>query len=86
MLGIRYLLPLNLESKLWIDTKGDFRVVLEKEIQITNRFSVSGEVEYDTGTQWEWVARAEWTINKYFSLFGDYHSNYKGGVGITIRL
>jgi FtsP/CotA-like multicopper oxidase with cupredoxin domain len=85
ILGIRYLLPLNFESKLWVDTKGDFRVVLEKKIQVISRLSVAGEVEYDTGTQWEWVARAEWTINKYLSLFGDYHSDYKGGVGLTIR-
>ena len=85
ILGIHYLLPLNFESKLWVDIKGDFRVVLQKKIQVISRLSVAGEAEYDTGTQWEWVARAEWTINKYLSLFGDYHSDYKGGVGLTIR-
>jgi FtsP/CotA-like multicopper oxidase with cupredoxin domain len=83
--GVRYLLPLNFKSKLWVDTKGDLRAVLDKKIQMTSRFSLGGEIEYDTGTQWEWVVRAEWTLNKQFSLYGDYHSNYKGGAGLTVR-
>lgn len=85
ILGIHYLLPLNFRSKLWVDTKGDLRAVLEKKMQMTNRLNIGGEIEFDTGSQWEWVGRAEWILNKQFSLFGDYHSNYKGGAGVLIR-
>ncbi|RJQ17701.1 MAG: copper oxidase [Nitrospiraceae bacterium] len=83
--GVSYLLPLNIESRTQVDTKGDFRMGISKKIQLTDRFSVSGDAEYDTGTQWEGIVRAEWTLNKYASLIGAYHSDYKGGVGVTVR-
>ncbi|RJQ52432.1 MAG: copper oxidase, partial [Nitrospiraceae bacterium] len=83
--GIRYLLPLNVESRLWADTKDEIRISLSKKLQITDRLSLSGDAEYDTGTQWEGVVRAEWTLNKYASLTGAYHSDYKGGAGVAFR-
>jgi hypothetical protein len=83
--GIRYLLPLNFESRSWVDTGGDFRIGISKKIQLTDRLSISGDAEYDTGTQWEGIVRAEWTLNKYASLTGTYHSDYKGGMGVIIR-
>ncbi len=85
VLGIRYILLMNFKSKLWIDTKGDVRVVLENNIQITARLSIEFEVEYDTDSEWEWISRAEWTLSKYLSLLSSYHSDYKGGIGLTIR-
>jgi len=85
VLGIRYLLPLNIESRFSADTKNEIRISFSKKLQITDRFSISGDAEYDTGTQWEGIVRAEWTLNKYASLIGAYHSDYKGGVGVIIR-
>lgn len=85
ILGIHYLLPLNIESTLRIDTAGEFRIGAGKKIQLTDRLSISGDAEYDTATQWEGIVKAEWTLNKYASLTGAYHSDYKGGAGVIIR-
>jgi len=43
-----------------------------------------GSAEYDTGTQWKGIVRAEWMLNKYTSLIGAYYSDYKGGGGLFI--
>ncbi|MBI5740560.1 MAG: multicopper oxidase domain-containing protein [Nitrospirae bacterium] len=83
--GVNYLLPLNIGSRIWADTKKEAGMSLEKKLRITDRLSVAGDVEYDTGTQWEGVVRAEWTLNKYASLVGSYHSDYKGGAGVSVR-
>ncbi|MBI5074517.1 MAG: multicopper oxidase domain-containing protein [Nitrospirae bacterium] len=85
VLGIRYLLPLNIESRAWVDTEKELRISLEKKIQITDRFSVFGHLTYDTGTKSEWAAGGEWTINKWLSLTARHHSDYGTGAGIIIR-
>lgn len=84
--GIRYLIPLNLETLVWVDTDGDFRFRLEKELQLTSRLSVFGEAEYDTDKKWEGIAGAAWTINKQMSLIGQWSSEFGLGVGIRILL
>jgi FtsP/CotA-like multicopper oxidase with cupredoxin domain len=83
--GIWQLLPLNFEGAIRVDTEGDVRFVLEKEVQATSRLSVFGEVEYDTGTQWEGSAGAAWTLTKHFDIRGQYHSEYGLGAGVTVR-
>jgi len=85
VVGVSYLLPLNIESRVWADTDKEIRISLEKKLQVASRLSISGSAEYDTGTQWEGIVRAEWTLNKYASLAGTYHSDYKGGIGVIIR-
>jgi hypothetical protein len=85
VLGVRYLLPLNIEGKVWVDTEKELRISLEKKIQITDRFNLSGQIEYDTGTKSEWVAGGEWTINKWLSLTVRRHSDYGSGAGVMIR-
>ena len=85
ILGVRYLLPFNFESLVWIDTEGEFRFSLEKEIQITSRLAIFVDAEYDTEEKWEWVAGSEWIFNKYLSIIAQYHSDFEGGVGLTIR-
>lgn len=85
IVGVRYLLPMNLESTVWIDTEGEFRIRVGKEIQLTDRLGAFGEVEYDTENRWEWIAGAEWTLAKSFSLIGKYHSEFGLGAGLLIR-
>lgn len=85
ILGVRYLLPLNLESMVWVDTDGDFRVALGKELMITDRLSLFGDVKYDTDTEWEGVAGAGWTISKRFSAIVQWHSEFQWGAGLHIR-
>lgn len=85
IVGVRYLLPLNYESEVRLDTEGDLRFTLAKEMMLTSRLSAFAEAEYDGETRWEWAAGGEWTLNKQLSLIGQYHSEYGGGGGITIR-
>jgi hypothetical protein len=73
------------ESSLWIDTIGDVRLLLENEIQLTERLYAFGEFQYDTESDEEWMVGAGWTLNKYFSVIAQYHSEYKGGIGINAR-
>jgi hypothetical protein len=83
--GIRYLLPFNFESRIWVDTSGGGRITLEKEFHLTPRISLKGEVEYDTHTQWEGKVGLNYTINKNISLIGQWHSDFSWGSGLQIR-
>lgn len=83
--GIEYILPLNIESKVWVDTEGGARVILEKELHITPRLSIFGEVEYDTHDEWEGKTGLSYMINKNFSLIGQWHSEYGWGGGAQVR-
>ena len=73
-----------IESALWLDTEGDLRVIVEKEIQLTDRLYAFGDFQYDTESKEEWMAGAGWIINRYFSIVGQYHSEYRGGIGLNI--
>ncbi|MDP8236777.1 MAG: multicopper oxidase domain-containing protein [Candidatus Erginobacter occultus] len=81
ILGFYYLLPLNIESRVWIDTKGAGRFKLEKELALTPRWELFGETEYDTREKWEGKAGLLYRINKNFSLAGQWHSEYGWGGG-----
>jgi CopA family copper-resistance protein len=83
--GARYRLPWLIMSEWGIDTEGDVRVRLDKEIQLTNHAALFGEIQYDTGSEWEGSAGLTWTLNKPLSLIGQYHSSYGLGGGIVAR-
>ncbi len=83
--GIEYRLPYLIGSTLWIDSEGDLRAGIGKHLQITSRLSVFGELQYDTGSEWEWSAGAEYMLNKPFSLIAQYHSEHGFGGGLKFR-
>ncbi len=83
--GVRYLLPFMFESAVWIDTEGELRVSLEKEIQLTERLFAFWEYQYDTESKEEWLASAGWILSKHFSVVIQHHSEYEGGIGVNIR-
>ncbi len=83
--GLTYLLPLYIESTLWIDTEGEARIALEKSFALTPRLALYGEVEYDTEEEWEGGTGFRYMVSKDFSLLGSYHSEYGVGAGIQIR-
>lgn len=84
--GVRYLLPLLIDSTVWVDTDADIRIILDKEVHLTKRLSAFGELQYDTESKWEWKAGGAIMINKWLSLVGQYYSEFGGGGGIEIRL
>ena len=85
ILGVRYLLPLMIQSQAWVDTEGDFRLALRQSIPLTPRLAVYGGVEYDTLSRWEGVAGLEYVLGKRFSLIGQWHSEYGLGAGVAVR-
>ena len=85
VLGVRYLLPLNVESMLWVDSDGGARVALDKEFTLTPRLSLIGEVQYDTHDQWEGKTGMSYLLTKNVSLLGQWHSEYGWGGGLQVR-
>jgi CopA family copper-resistance protein len=83
--GFRYLLPLNLESRVWIDTDGGGRFNLEKSFELTPRLTLVGEAEYDTHDKWEGSVILSYMVHQYFSILGQWHSEYGFGGGLQIR-
>lgn len=83
--GVSYLLPYFIGSSLSIDSEGDARIGLSKELQLTPRFSLYGDIEYDTNTDLEWNAGASYLINKQISLTGSYHNEHGWGAGLGFR-
>ncbi|MGE9266931.1 MAG: multicopper oxidase domain-containing protein [Verrucomicrobiales bacterium] len=82
---VNYRLPYLVESSWAIDSEGDLRFGLEKEIPLTSRLSAHGEVEYDTRAGWEWQAGTSYLLSKEFSLTGGYHSEHGWGAGLGFR-
>ena len=86
VLGITYLLPLNIESSYWLDTDGGGRFIFEKEFTLTPRLSLTGEAEYDTNdSEWEGKAGLDYTLSKAISITGQWHSDFGWGFGAMIR-
>lgn len=83
--GFSYVLPLFVESSVSVDSEGDFKFEISKEFQLTERWSIYGDVEYDTNTQWEWVAGSEYRLTKMFSLALMYDSEHYWGFGMKFR-
>lgn len=48
IVGFRYTLPGNFISQAWIDSNAEARFTLERELMLTPRLGIFGEVEYDT--------------------------------------
>jgi FtsP/CotA-like multicopper oxidase with cupredoxin domain len=82
--GIRYLLPLNIESRIWADSDGGARVSLGKEFELTPRIALHGEAQYDTHYQWEGIVGLSYSVNKKLSLIGQWHSEFGLGGGVRI--
>jgi FtsP/CotA-like multicopper oxidase with cupredoxin domain len=83
--GAMYTLPGMFMATATVDTEGDFRFGLAKNLQLTSRLGVFGKVEYDTGSQWKWTAGATWTLSRRVSLITQYDSHHRYGGGLQFR-
>jgi len=86
ILGFRYLLPLNIESRIWIDSDLGVRFNFGKHLELTPRIMLIGEVQYDTHDHWEGLIGVSYILSKYISLVGNWHSDYGWGAGFQLRL
>jgi len=80
--GLRYQLPFNVYSRLWVDTAGDFQFAVGKHLALTPRLAVFSEAEYDTKDNWEVRAGTRYLLSKKFSLIGQWHSQFGWGGGL----
>jgi len=89
ILGIHYLLPLNIESRAWVDTDSGARFYLDKEFELTPRLMLFGEVKYDTHDFWEGASGLEYMVTRNVSLTARWHSEFQWGgwfAGSFLRL
>jgi CopA family copper-resistance protein len=86
VLGVRYLLPLNIETAAFVGTDGEARLAAGKHFDLLPRLSVAGDVQYDTAEQeWESEVVLSYLLNKQYSLVANWHSEYKTGAGLRVR-
>ena len=85
IIGLSYLLPLNLKTSAWVDTDGGARFMLRKELELTPRLGLHGEVEYDTHETWEGAVSLDYMLNRHLSIKGKWHSDFGFGGGLEIR-
>jgi hypothetical protein len=79
------LLPLLLEGRAWVTHKGVLRLSLERELQLTDRLSLLGEIRFDSEESWKGSAGARWRLSRLFSLEAKYHSDYGIGAGLHLE-
>lgn len=80
--GLRYLLPLNIKSRVWVDTAGEGQFAVSKRLELTPRLTVFSEAEYDTKEHWEIRAGTNYLLAEHFSLIGQWHSWLGWGGGL----
>ncbi len=80
--GLRYRLPLNVESRVWVDTASELQFAVNKHLELTPRFAVISEAEYDTKEHWEIRAGTSYLLSKHVSLIGQWHSQFGWGGGL----
>lgn len=86
VVGLHYLLPLNVEWRTWVDTDGGMRFIFDKGFELTPRLMLVGEAEYDTHkTQWESSVGLTYLVHKNFSVIARWHSDYDWGAGVQVR-
>ncbi len=80
--GLRYLLPLNVTSSVWVDTAGEYQFAFGKHLELSPRLALFSEAEYDTKDHWETRAGASYQIKKHLSVVGQWHSEFGWGGGL----
>jgi hypothetical protein len=85
VLGLRYLLPLNIESFAWVDDEGENRYGIEKEFMLTPRVALFGEWEYDTQGGHEGNGGLSFLISRGLSFLVQRHSEFEWGAGVQVR-
>jgi hypothetical protein len=81
VVGVRYVLPLYLESDLRLDSEGHVRLEVSSSISLTSRLELLWTVDTDE----EWDVGVEYILTKHLSIAGSYHSEYDAGAGLLLR-
>ena len=82
VVGMHYVLPMLIDSELRLDSKGNARLELSSDLQLTNRI----KFDWLANTDDEYRLGLEYEITKKVSLVADFDSDYGGGMGIKVKL
>jgi FtsP/CotA-like multicopper oxidase with cupredoxin domain len=82
---VSYRLPYMVQTDLSLDSEGDVRLGIGRELQLTPRLSIFGDVEYDTNTEWKFQAGSSWLINKQLSVTTFWNTDHGLGAGLSFR-
>ena len=99
VVGVRYLLPLLIDSDLRIDNKLRPTISLSTATMIFRNVALYGEYEYqmdfgwvndfEQGTDFEkevtWQVGLEFVLSRDFSLMGSYDNRFGAGGGLSLR-
>ncbi|TXD85545.1 copper oxidase [Subsaximicrobium wynnwilliamsii] len=99
VVGVRYLLPLLIDSDLRIDNKLRPIISLSTATMIFRRVAIFGEYEYqmdfgwvndfEAGTDFKeetvWKLGLEYVLSRDFSLMGSYDNRFGAGGGLSLR-
>lgn len=83
--GVEYRLPYLVYTTVTFDSEGDARLSFEKDLQLTDRLSLTPTFEYDTATQWDWSVSADYLLTRDLSLTTGYDSSHGFGAGVKFR-
>lgn len=83
--GVMHVLPGMFMATATVDSEGDARFSLAKNLQLTERLGTFGRVEYDTNTELAWTAGATWTLSQRASIITQYDSDHGFGGGLQFR-
>ena len=82
VLGLRYLLPYNVSTRLWVDSDLGGRLELGKVWDLTPRLALYGNWKYDTHDFWEAEAGLSYMLTSHLSLVAQWNSDYGWGAGL----
>lgn len=82
LLGVRYVLPLLVDSELRINSRGRLRLQLGSEYQLLERLNF----EWYLNTDREYRLTLNYELNKMFLISANYDSTDQLGVGIRVRI
>ncbi|GAA4919854.1 multicopper oxidase domain-containing protein [Mucilaginibacter defluvii] len=81
VVGLRYLLPMFIQTDARISHKGRLRFTVSREdIPLTSRLYLGASYNTDS----EWQADTRYVLSKFFALSASYDNQYGFGGGITI--
>lgn len=83
--GVQHRLPFLTYGTVTLDSEGDVRPGLSRELQLTSRLSWINELEYDSRTEWEWNSGLKYRLNKRWSITGGFHSDHSFGAGLNFQ-
>ena len=83
--GVMHVLPGMFMATATVDSEGDARFSLAKNLQLTSRLGAFGRVEYDTNTELMWTAGATYTLSQRASIITQYDSDHGFGGGLQLR-